>query len=228
MTRWMTSSRAMLPHSCSATRTTRPATYRRATSSCGWRSGVQRPRPGFSPTGFTRRSSSQAPITCLSWRCQMPSRIPDRLASASKALNLLRSRRPSLLRSMVRRPPSQHDHAVRLVRLPRRSLHTRRHWLDTLLARLQAEPDPTLGRPRDGAPPGGLDTTPGDIPCLAALHRARARVRARRRPATAFLTQGRVALGRGLGYGHPGAGHVGSVLLDNRLGVVRRRRAARG
>ena len=63
---------------------------------------------------------------------------------------------------------------------------------------------PAWSRPRAQPPRGRLATAAGDLSRVARLDRARAG----RRTGGAFLAKGRVALGRGLDYGAPGAGDV--------------------
>lgn len=133
------------------------------------------------------------------------------LTSASKAFNLAALKAAFIVtagdrsREIVKRLPAQHDHASLLGTIAAEVAFTDGDtWLDAVVEQLQlnrtqlaadlaAQLPQVRWIPPQATYLAWLDCTPlglGD------------------EPANAFLTHGRVALGRGLDYGRPGAGHV--------------------
>ena len=133
------------------------------------------------------------------------------LTSASKAFNLAALKTAFVVtaadrsREIVRRLPGQHEHASLLGGIAAEVAFTQGDaWLDAVVAQLEANRAQLVSAVATELP--GVRWTPPQATYLAWLDCTGLGLGDE--PATAFLARGRVALGRGLDYGQPGAGHV--------------------
>ncbi len=152
------------------------------------------------------------------------------LISASKAFNLAALKTAFIVtagdrsREIVERLTAQHDHASLLGMIAAEVAFTEGDtWLDAVVGQLQ------LNRTQLGADLAAqlpeVRWIPPQATYLAWLDCTRLGLGDE--PASAFLTRGRVALGRGLDYGQPGAGRVrlNFATSPNHLGDAVRRMA---
>jgi len=133
------------------------------------------------------------------------------VTSASKAFNLAALKAALVVtadpaaRDLVERMPSLHEHAGLLgVIAAEAAFDDGDEWLDAVIAQLTANRD-LLGRDLADKLPE-VTWGPPQATYLAWLDCSGLGLGAE--PAEVFLRSGRVALGRGLDYGAPGAGHV--------------------
>ena len=133
------------------------------------------------------------------------------LTSASKAFNLAALKTAFIVtagarsREIVKRLPAQHDHASLLGTIAAEVAFTEGdRWLDAVIRQLQLNRT-QLAADLAAQLPQVCWIAP-QATYLAWLDCTRLRLG--EEPAYAFLARGRVALGRGLDYGQPGAGHV--------------------
>jgi len=133
------------------------------------------------------------------------------VTSASKAFNLAALKAALLVtadpaaRDLVERMPSLHEHAGLLgVIAAEAAFETGDEWLDAVIEQLAANRDQLHRDLADKLPE--IAWRPPQATYLAWLDCTGLGLGYE--PAEHFLTKGRVALGRGLDYGAPGAGHV--------------------
>ncbi|MBV9796761.1 MAG: aminotransferase class I/II-fold pyridoxal phosphate-dependent enzyme [Solirubrobacterales bacterium] len=133
------------------------------------------------------------------------------LTSASKAFNLAALKTAFIVtagdrsREIVSRLTAQHDHASLLGMIAAELAFTEGDtWLDAVVGQLQLNRTQLAADLAAQLPE--VHWIPPQATYLAWLDCTRLGLGDE--PESAFLTQGRVALGRGLDYGQPGAGHV--------------------
>jgi len=133
------------------------------------------------------------------------------VTSASKAFNLAALKAALVVtadpaaRAVVERMPSLHEHAGLLgVIAAEAAFDDGDEWLDAVIGQLAANRDQLDGDLADKLP--GVAWRAPQATYLAWLDCTGLGLGDE--PAARFLTEGRVALGRGLDYGPPGAGHV--------------------
>ena len=138
------------------------------------------------------------------------------LTSASKAFNLAALETAFIVtagdkgREIVKRLSAQHEHASLLGTIAAEVAFAEGDaWLDAVIAQLHYNRTPACGRPRRKTPRDPLDS-----PRSAGLHRKRPTSPGSTARVSAWVTSRQAsssrvaALGRGLDYGQPGAGHV--------------------